>query len=38
MLRIERYVFRTASTAFLAGLIALTGLVWVTQALRQIDL
>ncbi len=38
MLRIERYVFRTASTAFLAGLIALTGVVWVTQALRQIDL
>ncbi|MGD0639299.1 MAG: LPS export ABC transporter permease LptF [Roseiarcus sp.] len=38
MLRIERYVFRTATAAFLAGLIALTGLVWVTQALRQIDL
>ncbi len=38
MSRIERYVFRTAATAFLAGLIALTGLVWVTQALRQIDL
>jgi len=38
MLRIERYIFRTAMTAFLAGLIALTGLVWVTQALRQIDL
>jgi lipopolysaccharide export system permease protein len=38
MLRIERYVFRTAASAFLAGLIALTGLVWVTQALRQIDL
>ncbi|MGD1037600.1 MAG: LPS export ABC transporter permease LptF [Roseiarcus sp.] len=31
-------MFRTAATAFLAGLIALTGLVWVTQALRQIDL
>lgn len=38
MLRIERYVFRTAATAFMAGLIALTGLVWVTQALRQLDL
>jgi lipopolysaccharide export system permease protein len=37
MTRIERYVFRTAAAAFLAGLIALTGLVWVTQALRQID-
>jgi len=38
MLRIERYVFRTAATAFLAGLAALTGLVWVTQAVRQVDL
>ena len=34
----ERYVFRTAAYAFLAGLTALTGIVWVTQALRQIDL
>jgi lipopolysaccharide export system permease protein len=38
MLRIERYVFRTAAMSFLAGLVALTGIVWVTQALRQIDL
>jgi len=38
MLRIERYVFRVAAYAFLAGLAALTGIVWVTQALRQIDL
>jgi lipopolysaccharide export system permease protein len=38
MTRIERYVFRTAAAAFLAGLIALTGLVWVTQALREIDI
>ena len=38
MLRIDRYVFRTATLAFLAGLTALTGLIWVTQALRQIDL
>jgi lipopolysaccharide export system permease protein len=38
MLRIERYVFRTATMAFLAGAAALTGIVWVTQALRQIDL
>ena len=38
MLRIERYIFRTAAYAFLAGLTALTGIVWVTQALRQIDL
>jgi lipopolysaccharide export system permease protein len=38
MLRIERYIFRTAAYAFLAGLTALTGIVWVTQALRQVDL
>jgi lipopolysaccharide export system permease protein len=38
MTRIERYVFRTAAAAFLSGLIALTGLVWVTQALREIDI
>ena len=35
---VERYVIRTAAYAFLAGLTALTGIVWVTQALRQIDL
>jgi lipopolysaccharide export system permease protein len=38
MSRIERYIFRTAAMSFLAGLAALTGIVWVTQALRQIDL
>jgi lipopolysaccharide export system permease protein len=38
MSRIERYVLRTATLAFLAGLIVMTGVVWVTQALRQIDL
>ena len=38
MLRIEQYVFRTAAYAFLTGLAALTGIVWVTQALRQVDL
>ena len=38
MSRIERYIFRTATMAFLAGLVALTAVVWVTQALRQIDL
>jgi lipopolysaccharide export system permease protein len=37
MSRIERYVFRTVTMAFLAGLIALTGLMWVTLALRQLD-
>jgi lipopolysaccharide export system permease protein len=38
MTRIERYVFRIACLAFLAGLFALTAVVWVTQALRQFDL
>ncbi len=38
MLRIERYLFRTAATAFLAGLFTLTAVIWVTQALKQLDL
>ena len=38
MSRIERYVLRTATTAFLTGLVVLTGVIWITQALRQIDL
>jgi lipopolysaccharide export system permease protein len=38
MTRIERYILRTATLAFLAGLFALTAVVWVTQALRQFDL
>ncbi len=38
MLQIERYLFRTATTACISGLVVLTGIVWVTQALRQIDL
>jgi lipopolysaccharide export system permease protein len=38
MIQIERYLFRTAATAFLSGLVVLTGVVWVTQALRQVDL
>ena len=38
MTRIERYIFRTAAMAFLTGLVVLTGVIWVTQALRQIDL
>ncbi len=38
MSRIERYVLRTATTAFLTGLVVLTGVVWITQAVRQIDL
>ena len=38
MSRIERYVLRTATSAFAAGLVILTSVIWVTQALRQIDL
>src|SRR5260370_21381294 len=38
MTRIERYVLSTAATAFLSGLVVLTGIIWITQALRQIDL
>ena len=38
MTRIERYVLRTATTAFITGLVVLIGVIWVTQALRQIDL
>jgi lipopolysaccharide export system permease protein len=38
MIQIERYLFRTAATACVSGLVVLTGVVWVTQALRQIDL
>jgi len=38
MLRIERYLFRTAATAFLAGLLTLTAVIWITQALKQLDL
>lgn len=38
MARIERYIFKTAFGAFLACLISLTAVIWVTQALREIDL
>ena len=38
MTRIERYLLWTAATAFLSGLAVLTGIIWITQALRQIDL
>ena len=33
-----RYLFRTASLAFLGGLATLTSVIWVTQALKQLDL
>ena len=35
---IERYIFRTASLSFLAALGGLTGVIWVTQALKDFDL
>ncbi len=38
MIRIERYLFRTTAAVFLSGLVVLTGIIWITQALRQIDL
>ena len=38
MIQLERYLFRTATTASVSLLVVLTGVVWVTQALRQIDL
>ncbi|ACA19424.1 permease YjgP/YjgQ family protein [Methylobacterium sp. 4-46] len=38
MKQIERYIFRIALGAFLACLAGLTGVIWVTQALRELDL
>jgi lipopolysaccharide export system permease protein len=35
---INRYIFRTTFSAFLVVLVSLTALIWVTQALRDIDL
>ncbi|MGU3537144.1 LPS export ABC transporter permease LptF [Methylobacterium sp. A54F] len=38
MTQIERYILRIALAAFLACLVGLTGTIWVTQALRELDL
>ena len=38
MILIERYIFRTTLGAFLAALFGLTGIIWITQALREVDL
>jgi lipopolysaccharide export system permease protein len=38
MTLIERYILRIAFTGFAACLIALTGVIWITQALRELDL
>jgi lipopolysaccharide export system permease protein len=35
---IARYIFRTTITAFVVVLVSLTAVIWVTQALRSIDL
>ena len=35
---VERYIFRTGLGAFLAMVVALTAIIWITQALRQFDL
>ncbi len=35
---IARYIFRSTFAVFLVVLITLTALIWVTQALREIDL
>ncbi|HEX2135424.1 MAG TPA: LPS export ABC transporter permease LptF [Microvirga sp.] len=35
---IERYILRIAFSAFAACLIALTGVIWITQALKELDL
>ena len=35
---IDRYIFRTTFGSFLVILVSLTALIWVTQALRDIDL
>jgi lipopolysaccharide export system permease protein len=35
---VQAYILRIAATAFLAALGALTGVIWLTQALREFDL
>lgn len=34
----QRYIFRIAAYAFVSGLLALTAVIWLTQALREVDL
>jgi lipopolysaccharide export system permease protein len=38
MTLLERYIFRTATSAFLLCLTALTGVIWISSALREMDL
>lgn len=35
---IDKYIFRTTLASFAVVLISLTGVIWITQALRGIDL
>ncbi|MBY0611024.1 MAG: LPS export ABC transporter permease LptF [Beijerinckiaceae bacterium] len=35
---LEQYICRIATNAFLMTLVALTGVIWITQALRELDL
>src|SRR4051794_11058539 len=35
---LERYIFRIAAGAFVACLLGLTCVIWITQALRELDL
>lgn len=36
--RLDRYVFRMAGTAFIGTIVVLSGMIWVTQALRELDI
>ncbi|QFU16205.1 LPS export ABC transporter permease LptF [Microvirga thermotolerans] len=38
MTLIERYILKITFSAFAACLVALTGVIWITQALRELDL
>ena len=35
---LDRYILRTVMAAFLMVLLSLTGIIWITHALREIDL
>ena len=35
---LDRYIFKTAGTAFVGTLLSLTAVIWITQALREFDL
>ncbi len=35
---LDRYVFRIVATATVAGLVALTAVIWITQSLKELDL